>query len=109
MKPDWPGLELITDVNTTPANRWEELPLESQRVSDLLILQDRVHMAAMGWVDTLSGTIYIHIIHHTMDSPSSSDSPLGLGMNTASDGQQFSSLQQTISLVFVLNFPICNK
>lgn len=39
-------------------------------------------------------------------SPSSSDSPLGLGTNTGSDGQQFSSPHHTISFVSVSNFPI---
>lgn len=30
MKQDWPGLELITDVKTTPANRKEEVIVKVQ-------------------------------------------------------------------------------
>lgn len=45
-------------------------------------------------------------VHVQGSVPSSSDSPLGLGMNTGSDGQQFSSVQKIFSLVSVSIFTI---
>lgn len=45
-------------------------------------------------------------LQQELRSPSSSDSPLGLGTNTGSDGQQFSSPHHMISFVSASNFPI---